>query len=102
VNEHLINAAGQSPLAADAIGVVVETMCRFAKPVSFPEVVEAGLRVEHLGSRSVRYGIGIFRQGDEVAAAHGHFVHVYVDRRTFKPVPIPAHIRAALEELVVG
>ncbi|WP_431281955.1 acyl-CoA thioesterase [Humitalea sp. 24SJ18S-53] len=84
------------------IGVVVETQCRFKGPISFPDLVTAGLRVERIGSTSVRYGIGIFRNGDDVASAEGHFVHVYVDRDTQKqPTPLPAFFRDMLAPLVV-
>ena len=102
VNEHLIRAGGLDIMNGAAVGFVVETMCRFHKPLTFPETVEAGLRVVRLGTSSVRYEIGIFRQGDDEPTATGHFVHVWVDRATQRPVPIPARIRAALEPLLVG
>jgi acyl-CoA thioester hydrolase len=81
------------------IGLVVETGCSYFESVSFPEPLEAGIAVAHLGHSSVRYRIGIFRAGAEQAAAQGHFVHVYVDRATQRPVEIPAAIRAALSAL---
>jgi acyl-CoA thioester hydrolase len=102
VNEHLIHAAGLDIHAAPAIGLVVETSCRFHKALSFPDVVDAGLRVAKLGNSSVRYEIGLFRRGDEEPAATGHFVHVWVDRATRRPIPIPAGVRAALAVLVVS
>jgi acyl-CoA thioester hydrolase len=84
------------------IGVVVETMCRFRAPVHFPDLVTAGLRVARIGNSSVRYEIGIFRNGAQEAAAHGHFIHVYVDRATQKqPQALPASFRAALAPLLV-
>ncbi len=100
VNEHLIRAGGLDIAGGDAIGVVVETMCKFRKSLTFPETIEAGLRVVKLGTSSVRYEIGLFRRGDDEPAATGHFVHVWVDRTTQRPVPIPPRIRAALEALV--
>lgn len=100
VNEHLISAAGLDVHGDEVFGVVVETGCRFVDSLSFPEVVDAGLRVAHLGSASVRYEIGLFRAGAEQAAAFGHFVHVYVDRSSRRPRPVPAAIRSALERLV--
>ena len=99
VNEHLIRAGGHDVMRAPAIGVVVETACRFHVPLSFPDVIEAGLAVTKLGGSSVAYGIGLFRQGDAAPAATGRFVHVWVDRATRRPVPVPARIRAALEPL---
>ncbi len=99
VNEHLINAAGLDIAEDPVVGLVVETTCRYHRPLSFPDVVDAGLRVERLGRSSVTYAIGLFRAGDDEAAASGRFVHVWVDRATQRPVPVPARIRAALEAL---
>lgn len=84
------------------IGVVVETLCRYHAPVAFPETVVAGLRVDRLGNTSIRYGIAIFREGEDAASAEGHFVHVYVDRATqTRPQPLPDRLRAAAATLVV-
>ena len=82
VNEHLIRAGGLDIRDGPAIGLVVETFCRFHRPLSFPGVVDAGLRVARLGTSSVSYEMGLFAAGDEDAAATGHFVHVWVDRAT--------------------
>lgn len=100
VNQHLIVEGGLDIAAGSAIGLVAETMCKFRKPLTFPDTVEAGLRVAKIGTSSVRYEIGLFRQGDDDPAATGYFVHVWVDRATSRPVPVPAGIRAALERLV--
>jgi acyl-CoA thioester hydrolase len=83
------------------INLVVETGCRYFESVAFPDRVEIGFSVEKLGTSSVTYGLGVFRAGQDVAAAHGRFVHVAVDRATQRPVPIPAPMREALEELRV-
>lgn len=99
VNTHLIQHGGLDIRESPIIGVVVETLCRFHKELSFPEVIDAGIAVERLGRTSVKYTIGLFRQGDDTPAATGHFVHVYIDRETRKPVPVPDAIRAALEPL---
>jgi acyl-CoA thioester hydrolase len=100
VNAYLVEAGALDWDGGEAVGLVVETLCRYHAPVAFPEPVEAGLRVERIGDSSVRYGIGIFRVGDDLAAADGHFVHVYVDRETRRPVTVPAAMRAALEPLL--
>ncbi len=84
------------------VGVCAESLCRYRAPLAFPEPVEAGLRVGHLGRTSARYEIGLFKEGEDEAAAQGHFVHVFVDRRAMTPVPIPAAIRAALENIAVA
>jgi acyl-CoA thioester hydrolase len=84
--------------AGDTIGLVVETQCNYFASVSFPEVVQAGIRIAKLGTSSVRYEIGIFGEG-ETTAAKGHFIHVYVDRLTRKPVPLPDALRQLLETL---
>jgi len=102
VNEHLIHAGGLDFARDAAIGLVVETSCVFRKSLSFPDTIDAGLAVTKLGNSSVVYEIGLFRQGEEAPAALGRFVHVWVDRATQRPIPIPARIRAALEPLRVG
>jgi len=102
VNEHLIRAGGLDIHASPTIGIVVETACRFHKSLSFPEVVDAGLRVARLGNTSVRYEIGLFRQGEVDPSATGHFVHVWVDRASRRPAAIPARIRAALQSLLMA
>jgi len=101
VNCYLIDQGGLDIFEGSHIGVAVETMCRFRKPIAYPEIIEAGLRVGKLGNSSVRYEIGIFRQGEDDAAAFGHFVHVFVERATNSPAPIPRPIRAALERILV-
>jgi acyl-CoA thioester hydrolase len=99
VNEHLIRAGGLDIRHGAAIGIVVETACRFHKPLSFPETIDAGLRVARIGRSSVTYEIALFRERDADAAATGRFVHVWVDRERLRPVAVPDPIRAALEAL---
>jgi acyl-CoA thioester hydrolase len=101
VNEHLVRAGGLDIERSAAIGVVVETACRFHKPLTFPDVVDAGMRVAAIGRSSVRYEIALFRHGDDAAAATGRFVHVWVDRDMRRPVPVPPRVREALEALRV-
>lgn len=101
VNRFLIDKAGLDPEAGAVIGLVVETGCRYRKPVSFPDPVTVGVRVGRIGNSSVRYEIGIFRGDDDDAAAEGHFIHVYVGRESRRPVPLPPEMRAALETLLV-
>jgi acyl-CoA thioester hydrolase len=101
VNEHLVRIGGLDIGNDPVVGYVVETSCRFRKPLTFPETIDAGLRVARLGATSVTYDIGIFRQGDDEPAATGRFVHVWVDRATQRPAPIPPRIRAVLQPLVV-
>jgi acyl-CoA thioester hydrolase len=101
VNEHLIRVGGLDIANDPIVGYVVESMCRYRKPLAFPETVDAGLCVIRLGTSSVTYEIGIFAQDDDEASATGRFVHVWVDRGTRRPAPIPARIRATLELLVV-
>ena len=102
VNAHLIESGALDIHAGQTIGLVVQTQCDYFASLAFPEQVEAGIRVARLGSSSVRYEVGLFAAGAPVAAAAGHFVHVYVDRVTRRPVPLPAPLRAALEQLLVG
>lgn len=101
VNGHLIERGVLDIHEGPVIGLVVETACRYFAPIAFPEPVEAGLRVDRLGRSSVTYGVAIFRAGEARAAAAGHFVHVYVDRATRRPVALPGPLRAELERLAV-
>ncbi|HWH93977.1 MAG TPA: thioesterase family protein [Baekduia sp.] len=102
INEYLIRAGGLDILRGPAIGLCAESHCAFAAALGFPEPVEAGLRVAHLGRSSVKYEIGLFGDGGATAAAQGWFVHVFVDRESRRPVAIPGAIRAALSRLVVS
>lgn len=99
INRWLIEAGGLDIHAGAVIGVCAESQCRYFEPISFPEVIDAGLRVARAGGSSVVYEIGLFRRGAEKAAAQGHFVHVFVDRATMRPVPIPESIRACFQPL---
>lgn len=100
VNRRLIERGVLDPKGGETIGLVIESRCRYFAPLSFPDRVDAGLRVEKLGNSSVTYAIGLFRAGEAAAAAEGRFVHVYVDRLTRRPVSISAATRAVLEELL--
>ena len=99
VNGWLVEEGLLDIVDSPVIGLVVETGCIYFESVAFPETLEAGIRVAHLGRSSVRYVIGIFKEGAELAAAQGHFVHVHVDRATQRPVDIPARTREALNAL---
>ena len=97
VNRWLIEQGVLDIATSPAIGVVVETQCRYFSSITFPDRVTAGLRVAHLGTSSARYEIGLFRNDEDTAAASGHFVHVYVDRATRKTVEMPAEVRQVLD-----
>ena len=97
VNDFLIHSEVLDPQRGDVVGFVVETNCRYLSPLAFPQAVEGGLRVGHIGTSSVRYEIAIFAEGTDTASAQGHFVHVYVDRATRKPVLLPSQLRNVLQ-----
>ena len=99
IAEFLIDEGGFDPHAADVVGVAVETGCRFHASLRYPDRIVAGLRIGHLGRSSVRYEIGIFNAAGGPAAADGHFVHVFVERASQRPVPIPENLRAAMATL---
>jgi acyl-CoA thioester hydrolase len=84
-----------------SIGLCVESACAFHQPVEFPETIDARVRIGRMGDKSLRFEVGLFRQGEEGPAATGHFVHVYVDRATRRPVSLTPEQRAALADLVV-
>jgi acyl-CoA thioester hydrolase len=102
VNAALIEAGVLDVERSAAIGLVVETGCRYFEALAFPDAVEVGLRVAKLGRSSVRFEIAIFKAGADEAAAQGHFVHVYVDRETRRPVELPGEVQRFLETLVVA
>lgn len=99
VNEYLIASGALDIHNGAVIGLVVETGCRYFAPLAFPQRLEGGLRVAKIGNSSVRYELAIFRQDEEKPAAEGHFVHVYVDRATRRPAPLPDDLRNALTRL---
>ena len=100
VNGYLIAEGVLDPQASAVVGLVVETKCNYFESLTFPDEVHAGLRVGRLGGSSVRYEIGLFRGDAAQAVAQGHFVHVYVDRATRRPVALPEALRRALAPLV--
>jgi acyl-CoA thioester hydrolase len=102
VNQFLIVNGALDIEHSPVIGLVIETQCNYFSPIAFPEPVTAGVRVTKLGNSSVRYEVGIFRDGEESAAAQGHFVHVYVDRASRKPSAIPQKMRALLQTIQAG
>lgn len=99
VNGYLLEQGMLDIHGGGIIGLVVETGCQFFSSIAFPDAIEAGFKVAKLGNSSVRYEIGIFKRGESLSAAHGHFVHVYVDKQNRRPVPLPAELRNALEAL---
>jgi acyl-CoA thioester hydrolase len=100
VNRLLIEAGALDIHAGPVIGLVVHTQCHYFESLAFPQIVTAGIRVEQLGRSSVRYGLGLFGDDAPLAAAIGQFTHVYVDRITRRPVPLPEPLRAVLAPLV--
>ncbi len=99
VNRYLIESGGLDIHSDPVIAFVVSSSCRYFSPVSYPETVEIGLRVNHLGNSSVQYGLGVFRGDGNELCAEGEFVHVFVDRASNRASPIPERIRAALEKI---
>lgn len=102
VNGYLIGRGVLDIADGAVIGLVVETMCRYAAPITFPETIEAGLCVSRIGNSSVRYEVGLFHRTNATACAAGHFIHVYVDRETRRPTALPEDLRRVLDEIVSG
>jgi acyl-CoA thioester hydrolase len=100
VNAYLIEQGALDIHHGETIGLVIETQCNYFSPLAFPQVVEAGIRVAKLGTSSVRYEVGLFAQGEPLTAAKGHFIHVYVDKRTRRPGPLSTQLKTTLETLV--
>ncbi len=102
INRYLIEAGDLDFRDGPVIGLAVESLCRYYKSFAYPDTIDGGLRVGRLGSSSVRYEIGLFAPGEAEARAEGHFVHVFVDRTSQRPTPIPEPMRGALARLVVA
>lgn len=101
VNGWLVDEGLLDPVSSASYGLVVETGCKYHAQLRFPQTVEAGMRISHIGRSSVRFEIGLFAAESDVAAANGFFVHVYVDRETQRPVPIEGRRREAFEALIM-
>jgi len=100
VNEWLIHQGLLEIGKSDTVGLVVGTSCNFFAPITFPDIIHGGLRVAKIGSSSVTYEIGLFKNDDDMCSAKGHFVHVYVEETSRRPVPLPDNMRTALESIV--
>ncbi len=100
VNAFLIEQGVLDIEHSETIGLVIETQCNYFSPLAFPQTVEAGIRVVRLGASSVRYEVGLFARGEVLSAARGHFIHVYVDRKTRRPTALPANLKTVLETLL--
>ena len=101
IHRYLMEAGGNDPLRGETLQFCVENRCQYHRELSFPETVDARLRVAKLGRSSVCFELGLFTEANVAPAASGYFVHVFVDRSTHKPMPIPDPIRAALQRLLV-
>jgi acyl-CoA thioester hydrolase len=102
VNHILIGPCGLDIHRSPTLALMAETGCQFRASFAYPDDIDAGLRVGRLGTSSVRWELGLFAPGEDVARVHGFMVHVFVDRVTQRPVPMPAQMRAAMEKLVLG
>jgi acyl-CoA thioester hydrolase len=101
VTDYIVRIGKLDTDRSAAVALVVESHCNYHRPLSFPAIIECGLRIGKLGTSSVRYEIGVFSRGDATIAADGHFIHVFVDRETMRPTPIPTPMRQALAPLVI-
>ena len=100
VNMHLVTSGALDPSTANVFGVVAESGCKFLKEICHPERIRAGIRVTKIGKSSVTYQAALYRRSDEMLAALGHFVHVYINRETRSPESIPDKIREELKRLL--
>ena len=101
VNAHLIEQGALDIHHGDTIGLVIETQCNYFAPLAFPQTIDAGIRVAKLGASSVRYEVGLFAKGENLCAARGHFVHVYVNKQNRRHVQaLPLNLKTGLEKLL--
>jgi len=101
VTSYLTHAVGRDLGRDPVIYLVVENGCSYFRPIAFPDAVQCGLRVTHIGSSSMRFEIGLFRNDEPLSAARGYFVQVCCDRATQRPIEMPGPVRAALEAILV-
>ncbi len=101
INTYLIKAGVLDIHHGAVIGLCVESHCKFLDSLAFPDTVDAGLRVAKLGNSSVRYELALFKSGSAAPAALGYFVHVFVDRHSRRPTPLPLPLREALQAIAV-
>jgi acyl-CoA thioester hydrolase len=99
INGYMVKEEVLDPWNSEIVGIVVESHCEFYRPLRYPVLIDGGMRVEQLGTSSVRYEVGMFPQDESRAAAVGGFTHVFVHRSSNRPVPIPRNVRAVLEKL---
>ncbi|WP_165404189.1 acyl-CoA thioesterase [Egicoccus halophilus] len=102
VNGYLLDHAGVDTRELAAVGLVVETGCRYLHPVSFPQHLEIGLGVERLGDTSITYRLAVFADGRDEAVALGRFTHVYVEQSSGRPAPVPTVVRNTVTPLLLG
>lgn len=100
VNQNLLENGLLSVANSDVIGLVVNNQCQFFAPITFPDRVHVGIRVEKIGNTSVTYCLGIFKNAEDVLSALGSYTHVYVDRKTHRPVSIPSQTRQVFEAMM--
>ncbi len=101
VNQYLIEQGVLDIQKSPVVGLVVQTGCSYFSSIAFPDLIHAGLRVTKLGNSSVRYEVGLFKNEDQQVSAAGHFIHVYVDRQTQRPVSLPEPLRAVLRQIYI-
>lgn len=99
-NALLIHKAGFNLQHSPIIGLVVNSSCNFMQELSYPEIIEVGVSIAKIGNSSLSYDLAIFKQGQDNASAQGHFVHVFVDRKTRKSTPIPTEMRDTLQQFL--
>lgn len=100
-NTYLIEEGGLDIHSGDIVGFVVNSGCSYFSPIAYPEKIEGALRINKLGNSSVEYGIAIFKEGSSTAVAQGHFVHVFVDKKSNAPTSIPKQLRDALLKIQI-
>jgi acyl-CoA thioester hydrolase len=99
INHYLITAGGLDIEAGATVGYIVSSRCEYFRPIRYPDAIEVGVCTDRVGNSSATYGVAIFIPGEVEARASGAMTHVFVDRASSRPAPIPARLRAALEAI---
>ena len=101
VNQNLIEHGLLDFENGEVVGLVVNNQCQFFASIAFPDTVTVGFSVEKIGNSSVTYRLGIFKNDENTLSALGIYTHVYVDRKTQKPISIPPKIRHMFESILI-
>jgi acyl-CoA thioester hydrolase len=99
ISEFLVEQGTLDIASSPVIGLIVNSGCTYFSPIGFPDRINVGMKISHLGNSSARYELALFRNDEREAAAAAHIIYVYVDRASNTSVPIPEAVRTVLASI---